>query len=106
MRLAAVMVAAGLLVLSPSPRANADPVKRKLLEHPDPAYPAEAKRLRIEGAVILRIVIAPDGHVTNALAASGNAMLMDAAQAAAKQWKYSPAPEETVSVVQINFSLK
>ena len=105
-RPALLLLVLGVALGSPLPCAHADPIKRKLLDHPDPSYPPEAKRLRMEGSVILRLVIAPDGHVSSALAASGNPMLTTAAENAAKQWKYSPAAEETVSVVQINFSLK
>ena len=105
-RLAALVLLAGFFVVSPLPLLHADPIKRKLLDHPDPAYPPGAKRMRIEGSVILRLVIEADGHVSSAEVASGNPMLTGAAQDAAKQWKYSPAPEATSSVVQVNFNLK
>jgi TonB family protein len=105
-RLLAALLAAGLLAASSLPQAHADPVKRKLLTHADPEYPRQAKQMHVEGSVIMRIVIEPDGHVSDVRIASGNPMLTDAAQAAAKQWKYSPASESSVSVVQVNFSLK
>ncbi len=105
-RLTAVVLLAGSFLTGALPRAQADPIKRKLLEHTDPAYPSEAKRQRIEGAVILRIMIEPDGHVSDVLATSGNPLLTGAAETAAKQWKYSAAPEATASMVQVNFSLK
>lgn len=95
-----------MLITIPLPRLYADPIKRKLLEHPDPTYPPEAKRLRIEGAVILRIVIEPDGHVSDVRVASGNPLLVPAAQSAAKLWRYSPDTEQTATVVQISFTLK
>lgn len=105
-RLAALAVAIGLLITNPLPQAHADPIKRKLLEHPDPTYPQDAKRLRLEGAVILRIVIDPDGHVSDVKVASGNPLLSDSASDAARHWKYSAASESSVAFVQVNFSLR
>ena len=96
---------AGMLLVGNPANGYADPIKRKLLEHEDPVYPAQAKKMKIEGAVILRIVIDPDGRVSDVKVASGNALLLDAASAAAKHWKYSVAAESSVSVVQVTFSL-
>lgn len=100
---ATLAVASALLLLAPMPKAFAD-VKRKLLDHPDPEYPAAAKHQGVQGAVILRIVIEPDGHVSDVRVASGDPLLVDAAKAAAKLWKYSPAGEQSVSVIQISFA--
>lgn len=103
--IAALAIAGTLLLSAPLAPAFADPVKRKLLEHQDPQYPVQAKRLGVEGSVILRIVIDPDGHVSDVRVASGNPLLIDAASDAAKQWKYTTASESSVSFVQVNFSL-
>jgi TonB family protein len=105
-RVASFAVAGALLLVGPLPRAQADVIKRKLLEHANPSYPSQAKRLGVEGSVILRIVIEPDGHVSDVRVTSGDPMLTDAAEDAARHWKYSTSPQSSVSFVQVSFSLK
>lgn len=56
----------------------------------DPDYPAEAKRQHIQGDVVLRVVIDEKGQVASLDVISGHPILVEAAIAAVKTWKYKP----------------
>jgi TonB family protein len=56
-----------------------------------PQYPEIAKRLRLEGVVVLHAVVSPEGNVGDVKVVSGNTLLHNAALAAVKQWRYSPS---------------
>jgi len=104
-RFAALLSLAVLVLAVPSARASSDPVRRTLLQRSNPEYPAVAKQLRIQGAVVLQIVIDPDGRVSDARLASGSDVLADAAKTAVKKWKYEPSSESSVAFVRVVFSL-
>jgi len=75
-----------------------------------PVYPPLARQARIQGTVVLQVLIDKEGNVTNAQLISGHPMLAPAAIEAVKQWKYVPFDlnGETVEVettVQVNFTL-
>ncbi len=55
-----------------------------------PVYPQEALAQRLEGAVELHTIIAPDGTVQSVDATSGNPVLVEAAEAAVRQWRFEP----------------
>jgi TonB family protein len=75
-----------------------------------PVYPPLARQARIQGIVVLRIVISKSGEVGNAQLVSGHPMLAPAAIEAVKQWRYEPyepggEPVEIQTDVQVNFRL-
>ena len=75
-----------------------------------PIYPPLARQARIQGTVILRVIIDKEGNVSNLQLVSGHPMLAPAAIEAVKQWRYMPYElnGETVEVqtdVQVNFRL-
>lgn len=65
-----------------------------------PKYPAECRRLRQQGTVVLHVVIEPDGSVSLVrLARScGHALLDEAAVEAVRSWVFTPASSNGVSV--------
>ena len=74
-----------------------------------PEYPAKAKLWHIEGEVQVELTIDRNGSVRRARALSGNATLAQAAEEAARQWKYAPYTGNdqiafpAVTRVQFNF---
>lgn len=75
-----------------------------------PVYPPLARQARIQGTVILRVIIDKEGNVSSLQLVSGHPMLAPAAIEAVKKWKYTPYEQngETVAVetnVQVNFKL-
>ena len=76
-----------------------------------PVYPAVARAAQIQGRVVLKVTISPDGEVEKADLLSGHPILVAAAIDAVKQWRYQPstvdgqaAGRETDAV--IDFSLE
>ncbi len=63
------------------------------LTNPRPPYPLAARRLGLEGKVVLRVEILENGSVAQVLVAngSGHAMLDQSALQAVKQWRFVPA---------------
>ena len=81
-----------------------------ILTKVDPIYPPLARRARIQGTVILKVVINKSGDVENLQLFSGHPMLAPAALDAVRQWKYKPyllngAPVEVETRVMVNFTL-
>ena len=62
----------------------------KLLRYIAPAYPPDARQQRLEGTVRLRAVISEDGAVESLEPLSGPPLLVEAAVAAVRDWRYSP----------------
>lgn len=63
------------------------------LANPRPPYPLAARRLGLEGKVVLRVEILENGSVTQVTVArgSGHDMLDQSALQAVKQWRFVPA---------------
>jgi len=61
-----------------------------MIHYVPPVYPKEAKRARIHGVVIVDYVIAKTGEVRDLHVVSGDPVLIPAAIAAAKLWRYAP----------------
>jgi TonB family protein len=55
-----------------------------------PIYPLEARRQRVSGVVRLHAIIAADGSVEQLETVSGDALLVQAALDAVRQWRYRP----------------
>jgi TonB family protein len=66
-------------------------VMQKLLVHRvEPAYPAEARKEKLEGIIALDIVVGRDGTVTSMRALNGPDVLARAAMDALRWWKFEP----------------
>jgi TonB family protein len=61
-----------------------------VLRRVEPEYPEEARRQRIQGAVVLEVTIASDGSVKDVKAVSGPELLRENAISAVKRWKFQP----------------
>jgi protein TonB len=75
-----------------------------------PEYPAVAKSARIQGAVVVEIVIDEQGQVISARAVSGPALLQQAAVSAARRWTFKPTilngqPVKVSGAITFNFVL-
>jgi len=76
-----------------------------------PAYPPLARQARIQGVVLLQVLIGKTGDIENIQLISGHPMLAPAAIDAVKQWKYRPflLNGEAVNVetkLMVNFVLE
>ena len=97
---------AGEVAGSSRPRASFSLQPVKIVK---PEYPARARLWHIEGEVQVELTIDRNGSVRRAHALSGNATLAQAAEEAARQWKYAPYTGNdqiafpAVTRVQFNF---
>jgi TonB family protein len=85
-------------------------VKGELIEAPQPVYPEEAKKQKIEGLVAVGIVIGHDGNVVSAKAKSGPEALYAASEQAAFRARFKPStkdgqPVKVYGVMTYNFVL-
>jgi len=81
-----------------------------LIQKVEPQYPALARAARVQGDVVLSAVIDTNGQITNLQLMSGHPMLVPAAIAAVKQWRYKPyllngQPVEVETTITVIFSL-
>ncbi len=79
-----------------------------LIHRVEPAYPSTAKIMRLSGTVELRAIIGVDGSVRNLTVLSGNPILVQAAIAAVRQWRYRPTrldgeAVEVETYITVNF---
>lgn len=55
-----------------------------------PPYPAEARKKHVQGKFVMQAEISKAGTVESLKAISGDSLLVEAAIAAVRQWKYKP----------------
>jgi len=89
---------------------TAEDMRDRLVYKVAPVYPPLARQARIQGTVILRIIINKLGEVRDTQLVSGHPMLAPAAVEAVKKWRYIPyeSDGETVEIqtdVQVIFRL-
>lgn len=82
----------------------------KVLNLPRPNYPPLAKQIRLQGPVSIQVLIDENGKVVSAKALSGHQVLVNAAEAAALQARFSPTllsgqPVKVSGVIIYNFVL-
>jgi len=81
--------------------------------NPLPPYPGSARRMGMEGVVLLEVIVAPDGRAreVRVLRSSGHALLDEAAVSTVRtHWRFIPArrdgvPVESRAEVPIRFRL-
>lgn len=89
-------------------RVSAGVMAGLAIEHKDPEYPAAARAKHISGAVVLHVVISPEGKVDEISPIAGPEDLREAAVTAVQQWTYKPyllngRPVYVDTMVTINF---
>jgi protein TonB len=100
-------------LVAPNPqriRISQGVTKGLCIHRVEPTYPTLAKSARVQGEVILSAVINGNGEIQNLQLVSGHPMLVPAALAAVKQWRYKPyllngQPVEVETTVTVIFSL-
>ena len=106
--------AADVILLAPMEiRASPQPlVPAAYRKTPLPPYPAAARAQRLEGLVVLSVLVGANGRVVDVSVASssGHAILDQAAAGAVKTWTFAPAHRgaravESVVEVPLKFAL-
>jgi len=104
-------VGAGTPVSSAAERVRLSPGTSDVVSRPvDPTYPMLAKQMKVQGAVVLQVLIGKQGNIQNLKVLSGPAILSTAAREAVLQWRFKPyyvsgQPVETEARVTVNFTI-
>jgi protein TonB len=96
--------------LSPSWRGAVRATPRKL-KHVDPVYPEGARQERIQGDVIVEILIDEGGAVEDARVIRSIGLLDQAVLDAVWQWRFTPSllndqPVKVILTVRVQFALR
>ena len=83
----------------------------KLISQVRPVYPPLAIQARIQGNVVLHAIISREGGVSELEVISGHPLLVNAAVAAVREWRYSPTllngqPVEVETTITVSFVLE
>jgi|SRR6185503_14792825 len=94
----------------PPPVISKGPITGLAISLPKPIYPELAKRMRVQGAVNVQVLVDESGRVISAKAISGSPFLTTEAQKAALQARFSPTrlgeqPVKVSGVITYNFVL-
>jgi TonB family protein len=89
-------------------RLGGNVAKANLIKRVDPVYPDEARAARMEGDVLLHVVLATDGTIKEVNLVKGDPILAKPALEAVKQWRYKPTllngkPVEVDSTILVEF---
>jgi TonB family C-terminal domain len=102
----AMLLICGVCLMGLPPQSAAqksDKPVRKLLYRESPGYPLTLREAHIGGIVRLEITISPRGSVEQVSALGGNPVLVEAASAAVRKWKYAAGDSETKTQVEFTF---
>lgn len=91
-------------------RVSSGIMAARILSKPEPVYPDEARSAGIQGMAVLDVIIAADGTVRKIQPLSGDALLVNSATEAVRQWKFEPyrsskRPVEVETTVAVEFRL-
>ena len=109
-----LLVGSSLLVASqetPAPiEVPAKSMQSLLIRRVAPVYPPLARAARVQGTVVLKVIVNKAGEVRVAEPISGHPMLAPAAIEAVKQWRYMPymqdgEPVEVTTTIQVHFQI-
>ena len=97
MRSLSLIMFCGLMSATTTLQAQKELSQEKIASHlmtwVAPVYPPIAQAAQVQGDVVFKIEVSPDGFVRSAKAISGPPMLREATAGALKQWRYQPFQE-------------
>jgi TonB family protein len=91
-------------------RVSAGVMAGSILSKVDPIYPEDARKAKIQGAVVLHVIIGKDGTITDLQVISGPQELRQSSLDAVSKWVYKPYllngdPTEVDTTITVNYSL-
>jgi len=98
---AATAVLVGAMVSAQ--QSSVEESKRKIKFKTNPQFSDLARRMNLSGRVKIELDIAPDGRVKSARAVGGHPVLVQSCLDAVKDWKFEPASEETIQIIEFEF---
>ena len=100
----------GTLPAGAAIRVGGDIKEPQKIKDVKPVYPDDARAARVQGIVILEVIVGQDGSVTDAQVLRSVPMLDQAALEAVRQWAFTPTllngmPVSVIMTVTVNFAL-
>jgi TonB family protein len=80
-------------------------IEKQAVKRVQPAYPPLAQKYRIEGTVVVQLIVAKDGKVQSAEFVRGHNIFRSVSLDAAKRWEFKP-PGDIVLQGTITFTFK
>jgi len=93
----------GIATSSQAQQSSTEGTHRGVVRRVEPRYPELAKKMNLGGTVKVIAVIAPDGKVTKVQPVGGSPLLVEAAQSAISQWKFTAGPESQ-ETIELHFT--
>ena len=86
-------------------------LQSKAVSKPQPTYPPQAVAARVQGQVVVKVVVDETGHVISAEAVAGHMLLREASVQAAERTRFSPTlvagqPVKASGLITYNFVLQ
>lgn len=97
-------------VAAPEVQVPAEEMQKLLVHKVDPEYPAAARQEKLQGVIVLDVVVGRDGSVLETRALNGPDVLAQAAMEALRWWKFEPysvqgKPAVVETTVAVEFKL-
>jgi len=97
-------------VAAPEVQVPAEEMQKLLVHKVDPEYPAAARQEKLQGVIVLEVVVGRDGSVLETRALNGPDVLAQAAMEALRWWKFAPysvqgKPAVVETTVAVEFKL-
>jgi TonB family protein len=97
-------------VTAPQVQVPADEMQKLLVHKVDPEYPAAARQEKLQGVIVLDVVVGRDGTVLETRPLNGPDVLAQAAMEALRWWKFEPysvqgKPAVVETTVAVEFKL-
>lgn len=93
----------GIATSSQAQQSSTAGIHRVVVRRVEPRYPELAKKMNLGGTVKVVAVVAPDGKVTKVEPVGGSPLLVQAAQSAISQWKFTAGPESQ-ETIELHFT--
>jgi TonB family protein len=97
-----VLVRIGIVISNPGAFGQEE-IARKVKTRVSPTYPELAKRMNITGVAKVQITVSANGSVKDAKIVGGHPLLANSALDAVKKWRFEPAAQETIGIVEFHF---
>jgi TonB family protein len=97
-------------VVAPEVQVPAEEMQKLLVHKVDPEYPAAARQEKLQGVIVLDVLVGRDGSVLETRALNGPDVLAQAAMEALRWWKFEPysvqgKPAVVETTVALEFKL-
>ncbi len=77
---------------------------RKIANKVVPNYPPLGRTMKLRGTVKLEALVLANGKVKSIQVRGGNALLVQTAETAVREWKWEKADHDTTELLQFNFN--